>query len=131
MNIKSSSIAFIFPTFSLVMSIVNQVSGTWNINFPAFDLGKFIIKGGKITLGGQTITLTFSTNSKFPTAKGWLCFTLKGRTYYVKITTSGIRMGYIDKQGFVVRAYVTQGGTSSGKYFMNRISNKSSGRYIC
>ena len=93
--------------FDLVTNVVNKVSGSWNIKFPSANF-KFVIKGGKISIGGQSITLQPSTNTNYPTSQGWTSFTFNSKTYFVKITTSGVQMVTIGAGGSSFTGGVTQ-----------------------
>ena len=86
---------------------MNQVTGSWKIKFPSANF-KFVIKGGKISIGGQSITLQPSTNTNYPTSQGWTSFTFNSKTYFVKITTSGVQMITIGAGGAAVTEGVIQ-----------------------
>ena len=81
---------------------------------PGFDLGRLVIKAGKITIGDLTVSLQSSTNTNYPTAEGWLTFTLKGQTYYIKITADGVKLITINAAGKIVTGVVTQVTTKVG-----------------
>ena len=93
--------------FLLVLDIVSQVTGSWNIKFPSANF-KFDINGGKISIGGQSITLQPSTNTNYPTSQGWTSFTFNSKTYFVKITTSGVQMVTIGPGGAALTGGVIQ-----------------------
>ena len=87
---------------------------------PGFDLGRLVIKGGKITIGDLTVSLQSSTNTNYPTAEGWLTFTLKGQTYYIKITADGVKLITINAAGKIVTGVVTQVTTKVGGYITTK-----------
>ena len=93
--------------FLLVLNILSQVTGSWNIKFPSANF-KFVINGGKISIGGQSITLQPSTDTNYPTSQGWLSFTFNSKTYFVKITTSGVQMITLGPGGAAITGGVTQ-----------------------
>ena len=75
-----------------------------------------VIRGGKIRIGGQRISLNPSINVKYPSKEGWLTFTLRGKTFYVKMGPKGLKLISIGAGGNVVTGGVTQigGGSTFG-----------------
>ena len=72
--------------------------GSWNLNFPGNNFN-IDFKPGKVTLNTKSIKVVQSKNKKYPSTQGWLTFTFKTWTYYIRKTKIGISTIRINKKG--------------------------------
>merc|ERR1711962_935850 len=92
-----------FPSFSILL---RRFAG-WQFSFPGLKF-HFIIRNGMITIRGHAMRLLPSRFSRFPASKGWFTFKYLTWTYYINISTRGIKV-------FRMHGRTIQGGRIQGK----------------
>ena len=74
-------------TFSVTF-FVKRFPGTWKFKFPKISF-KFAIKNRKIMIANKPTKLKRSKNPRFP---GWYTFVFHTTKFYIKFTSSGIKI---------------------------------------
>merc|ERR1712072_694117 len=63
----------------------------FTFRFPSVKFN-FVIRGGRIVVGGHAMKLVPSGNKRFPTSKGWYLFRYMGWTYFIGFSSRGIKV---------------------------------------
>merc|ERR1712072_1620542 len=63
----------------------------FTFRFPSVKFN-FVIRGGRIVVGGHAMKLVPSGNKRFPTSKGWYLFRYMGWTYFISFSSRGIKV---------------------------------------
>ena len=85
----------------MINTIVKRMVGVWEIWFPGLVF-KLALKPGHFTLNGKKIVFFPSAHVRFPLKLGWFKFTFHSLTYYIKITTTGVKIFRFNKNGKTV-----------------------------
>ena len=92
-----------------ILAGMKTLSGKFNFKFGSSSL-KFVFTHGKLLVHGKPVKVVVSKNKKY---LGWMTFTFNSWTYYVKMTSGGMRIVGFHKGKKVNGKVVKIGGGST------------------